>query len=209
VNILEKVTAFVTRGDGPAHQLLVFRHPTAGIQVPAGTVEPNESPEAAGLREVTEETGLTDVRLIARLATFQHHMAADQRVFLCRAPVYAEPANIAPLVRIPCRRGIPVTVTDERSDYAHIVYEEFDLRSGEVVVTRRDTGWVPVDTLTTHVVGHLFHLRSTASTPERWTVLAEIDLGLTFELFWVPLSPRPALVEGQAAWLDRVYDHLL
>lgn len=57
-----KAFAYVTRG----RRLLVFEHPhapEAGIQVPAGTIEPGESPEAAVLREAHEETGLTALKL--------------------------------------------------------------------------------------------------------------------------------------------------
>jgi len=55
----QKVFAYITHG----HRLLVFRHadfPKAGIQVPAGTVQPDEHPDDAVLREVYEETGLSD-----------------------------------------------------------------------------------------------------------------------------------------------------
>ena len=55
--IVHKVFAYITNG----HRLLVFRHtdfPEAGIQVPAGTVKPNERLEIAVLREAYEETGL-------------------------------------------------------------------------------------------------------------------------------------------------------
>ncbi len=55
--VVEKVVAYVTRG----RRLLVFRYvhePAAGVQVPAGTVEPGESPDVAVLREAQEETGL-------------------------------------------------------------------------------------------------------------------------------------------------------
>jgi 8-oxo-dGTP pyrophosphatase MutT (NUDIX family) len=55
----QKVFAYITHD----HRLLVFRHadfPKAGIQVPAGTVQPNEHPDDALLREVFEETGLSD-----------------------------------------------------------------------------------------------------------------------------------------------------
>lgn len=55
--MVEKVVAYIThRG-----RLLVFRHtqvPEAGIQVPAGTVEPGEDPALAVLREAEEESGL-------------------------------------------------------------------------------------------------------------------------------------------------------
>lgn len=62
----EKVIAYITRGD----QLLVFRHthfPEAGIQVPAGTIEPSEPPHAAALREAEEESGLPGLTLQAYL----------------------------------------------------------------------------------------------------------------------------------------------
>lgn len=39
-------------------------HPEAGIQVPAGTMEDGETPEAAVLREAFEETGLEGLRIV-------------------------------------------------------------------------------------------------------------------------------------------------
>jgi 8-oxo-dGTP pyrophosphatase MutT (NUDIX family) len=38
--------------------LLCFEHPTGGRQIPKGTVEAGESPDAASLRELWEESGL-------------------------------------------------------------------------------------------------------------------------------------------------------
>ncbi len=58
-----KVFAYITHG----RRLLVFRHPEspeAGIQVPAGTVQPGEDLEAAVLRVATEETWRTDLVLV-------------------------------------------------------------------------------------------------------------------------------------------------
>ena len=55
----EKVLAYITRGPD---ELLVFAHtkeyPDAGIQVPAGGVEPGEEPVDAVIRETFEESGL-------------------------------------------------------------------------------------------------------------------------------------------------------
>ena len=59
---VRKATAIVVR-DGPsARELLVFEHPDPRggftIQLPAGTVESGESPAAAAVRELLEETGV-------------------------------------------------------------------------------------------------------------------------------------------------------
>lgn len=62
----QKVLAYITWND----KLLVFSHPDfpeAGIQVPAGTIEPGETPEVAALREAFEETGLTRLMLVTAL----------------------------------------------------------------------------------------------------------------------------------------------
>ena len=53
--------AYITSGS----RLLLFTQPgapEAGIQVPAGTIGPEESPQDAVMREVNEETGLTGLR---------------------------------------------------------------------------------------------------------------------------------------------------
>jgi 8-oxo-dGTP diphosphatase len=60
--VKRKVFAYITH----QQNLLVFSHPhfpEAGIQVPAGTVERDEQPETAVLREAFEETGLTNLTL--------------------------------------------------------------------------------------------------------------------------------------------------
>ena len=57
-----KVLAYITSNN----RLLVFshpHHPEAGIQVPAGTLGDDETPERAVMREALEETGLTELTL--------------------------------------------------------------------------------------------------------------------------------------------------
>lgn len=64
----EKAVAYITHGD----RLLVFLHPgipEAGVQVPAGTIQPGEDPAAAALREAREETGLERLHLVRFLGT--------------------------------------------------------------------------------------------------------------------------------------------
>lgn len=55
--------AYITSG----RRLLLFTQPgapEAGIQVPAGTIEPGEKPRDAVMREAEEETGLSELRFI-------------------------------------------------------------------------------------------------------------------------------------------------
>lgn len=71
---IRKAFAYITCGQ----RLLVFRHPDApeaGIQVPAGTIEPDEDPESAVLREACEETGLPGLSLSGFLGEQMRSMA--------------------------------------------------------------------------------------------------------------------------------------
>ena len=70
-----KAFAYVTQGE----RLLVFKHPfalEAGIQVPAGTVEPGEMPRAAVLREAHEETRLHQFQVVRFLGVQTQNMRA-------------------------------------------------------------------------------------------------------------------------------------
>src|SRR5687768_12307239 len=70
---LNKVLAYITRLRGGGYELLVFRHrdfPEAGVQVPAGTVEPDEDLVTALMREVEEETGVGSFKLARLLGAY-------------------------------------------------------------------------------------------------------------------------------------------
>ncbi|MDP1534458.1 MAG: NUDIX domain-containing protein [Rubrivivax sp.] len=53
-----KAVPIVLRGAGEAAEILVFKHPTAGVQLVKGTIEPNETAAQAALRELAEESGV-------------------------------------------------------------------------------------------------------------------------------------------------------
>ena len=63
---------------------MVFRHPLAGIQIVKGTVEENETLEFAALRELKEESGITDAFINKYLGIhYPTQKGANWHVFLC------------------------------------------------------------------------------------------------------------------------------
>jgi ADP-ribose pyrophosphatase YjhB (NUDIX family) len=65
--------AYITRFNSRRTELLVYKHknyPEAGIQVPAGTVEYDETIEEALYREIKEESGLIDFLSVNKLKTY-------------------------------------------------------------------------------------------------------------------------------------------
>ena len=74
MRVVEKVVAYVTRDK----YLLVFRHVDfdAGIQAPAGTLEPGESPDDGVLREAQEETGLDGLAVRRFLGVRDYDMSS-------------------------------------------------------------------------------------------------------------------------------------
>jgi len=61
MKMIPKACPVVLRPGERIMELLVFEHPLAGHQLVKGTIEPNEPPELACLRELNEETGLTGI----------------------------------------------------------------------------------------------------------------------------------------------------
>jgi ADP-ribose pyrophosphatase YjhB (NUDIX family) len=69
--VKRRAIAYITHGS----RLLVFRQPDfpeAGSQVPGGSMNPDERPEDAVLREAFEETGLSGLTLRAFLGDVKH-----------------------------------------------------------------------------------------------------------------------------------------
>jgi 8-oxo-dGTP pyrophosphatase MutT (NUDIX family) len=204
--ILPKVTAFLTRPGANDSELLVFRHPTAGIQLPSGTVELGEDVTTAVLREVQEETGLQEVTLVGNLGVVAYELPPDQRAVLRLTKVFVEPAHDASGTGMVLQRGSAVRYLGLFESFAEIVYEVYDHYQQPPVLLVGQSGWVRASLLTRHVERHFFHLTTTAVTPDTWSHAADNHI---FQLYWTPLKPRPQLITGQDEWLARVYDSLL
>lgn len=87
-----KATAVVLRNDRGTEEVLTIEHPLDEgdfmLQLPAGTVEPEEAPAATAVRELREETGVeAKVRCLAGIIDEEYQGQARRRwIFLLDAP---------------------------------------------------------------------------------------------------------------------------
>ena len=205
--IIEKVTAFVTRNSEDGHDLLLFEHPNAGIQIPAGTVEDNETPEEAAIREATEETGLKSLSISGYLGYAEDKLPEDHRIIVEPTRVYARP-DVTSFDWAYLRKGITVKLNRESCEFSQVTYEELDRVPNPQYVTMCITGWVPNDVLTDTRKRYFFHLEFHGRSERSWTVFTDNH---RFSLFWAPLTDLPEIIHPQDEWLEflRKHFHLL
>ncbi len=160
---LEKVTAFVTRTGSSGIELLLFRHPNAGIQLPAGTVEEDESPADAVIREVFEETGLRHVTIERALGHVEETLPGH--LFVAHATrVYARP-DTSSFDWAEFRRGIAVRPLRAAGPFTQVTYEEWDTFPVGGALTYQITGWVPSDVLAIVQRRSFYHLTHQGRDP--------------------------------------------
>lgn len=195
--VLGKVTTFVTRLAPRGEELLLFRHPYAGIQLPAGTIEEGETPEQAALREAYEETGLTGLTLGRYLGMEEYRCPPTTRYMLRRATVYARPDPTS-FDWATLRRATRVNVLRRADGFTQVSYREWDRYPEPEYVSYQITGWVADDALTGTQVRHFYRLAGAPETPEQWTAFTDNHV---FTLFWAPVAALPEIVRPQRRWL--------
>ena len=206
--VVQKVTAFIIRERGDVKELLVFKHPTAGIQIPAGTVEEGEDVETAVKREVYEETGLQFVEIEDYLGCFENELEDNQRIIAETTQIYIEPN----LDAIPYRRKLPKGLTvgyhSTQEDFTYISYieYEYDQFYEPICIEANITGWVPNKNISAQKKRHFFLLTTQEETADAWELKS--DQGHIFKPYWTPLSPKPNIIPPQDKWLDFVYERI-
>ena len=124
----QKVVVYCVSDD----KMLVFRHTDfsyeeVGIQVPAGSIKENEKPEEAAFRELCEETGLSNFKIIKSLGVDIYDMTPYRFEIQERHFFLAEPISKLP----------------ER-------WNSEELHDGEGKPTRFECFWIPL--ISAHVL---------------------------------------------------------
>ncbi len=209
LNPFEKVSAFITQERNSVVSLLVFKHPTAGVQVPAGSVEIGEDIETTAIRETYEETGLQHVNVVAYLGCFENELNEQQRIITKTTKVYIEPNLSALPFKEELTRGLTVDYHSTQKDFTHISYIEceYDEFHKPKYIDYIITGWVPNENLSVQKKRHFFHLSTQEKTEDSWELVS--DRGHIFKPYWTPLSPKPKLIPPQDSWLDFVYEKIV
>ncbi len=215
---IHKVTAYITRtGSDGLPQLLVFRHPEAGVQLPAGTGEDGETSESSVLREAWEETGLSCLWLSCHLHTSTEQLPEGSHMLQATVRVLQEPSPFSDSLPVPMGGGMWVermlrgatcrfVEADSTGDYARVCFDLFEARDGELFLVTETYGWVPAAALSREVTRHHFHLRTTLETADAWLHDGDVP---GCELFWLSFAEASqTLVPPQKLWLESVIDRL-
>ena len=206
--LVQKVTAFIVRERDGVKELLVFKHPTAGIQIPAGTVEEGEDIETAVQRETYEETGLQFVEIEDYLGCFENELENNQRIIAETTQVYIDPNLNAIPYRRKLPKGLTVDYLSTQGNFTHILYIEYEYDEFHKPrsIDTNIIGWVPNENLSAQKKRHFFHLSTQEETADTWELKS--DLGHIFKPYWTPLSPKPNIISPQDKWLDFVYERI-
>jgi 8-oxo-dGTP pyrophosphatase MutT (NUDIX family) len=198
---LRKVTAFVV--DRSTRRLLVFRHPLAGVQLPAGSVELGEGFIAAARREVLEETGWTIAGAPQLLGVEAVDLGDERGVMLESVADGVTDRGGQPSV---LARGHKVRVLRRSQRLVEVCEEIFDLTTSPPEVRELIQGWVPA-----HTVGAAIERGFVLFCEEPGERLSgrrsQFADGHTFEVYWA-LPESLALVAGQDVWLGRYQDQI-
>ena len=180
--VLNKVTALITRVADGHPEFLLFRHPTAGIQIPAGTVEPGEAADDAVIREAIEETDLYRFTPPTLLDVQEETLASGQYCVCQSTPLLHGPFEEATTWgQIP--RGVVVKQQHREESMVQVSYEERDLNTGRLMASH--IGWVKSSALGSRRRRSFYHLALRESARDTWFVQTD---GHRFELFWA--DPR-------------------
>jgi 8-oxo-dGTP pyrophosphatase MutT (NUDIX family) len=197
IKTVHKVTCFITRIGRNGSELLLFNHPRAGVQIPAGTVNPGEDIESAARREAAEESGIDDLVLIRSLGETDEPLPPGYVLVAHPTPVYSRP-HPSSFDWAHFRTGLQVEMLRHEESFSQVRFDENEREFDPQYITYSITGWVPDEALTLERIRHFYLFEALGEHPLRWSVAIDNHV---FVLFWAPLNDLPAIIPPQDGWL--------
>lgn len=164
---LGKVTCFITRKNNNKLELLLIEHPSAGIQIPAGTVEISEEFEQAAIREAIEETGLKEFDACKIIGSQEQNLEGKYIIF-DKVKIYSKP-DTSSFQWAEIRRGITVFHERKQGEFIQISYKEGDKYPDPNFISYQITGWVKESNLASKITRKFYHLHSHSQFDE-WEI---------------------------------------
>ena len=155
---------------GGVKELLVFKHPTAGVQIPAGTVERDEDIETAVKREVYEETGLQLVEIENYLGCFENELEKNQRIIaettqvICRTQLNRNSLQTKTSQGTYRRLSFPQERILQRFPILNMNITNF---TQPIRIDTNITGWIPNENLSAQKKRHFFLMFTQEETAMR------------------------------------------
>lgn len=183
--LFEKVSVFVLRETANGTELLTFLHPLAGRQIPSGSVEPEEPPEAAAAREVQEETGVGNLKELKQIGRSDEHLLR-QAVALCDAVLIDDLGTQIDRIQRGHRVSVE-TVQNRRLRVSRLVY---DFNAEPPCQLPQPTGWAKRDEFAEQISRYFYVANVANDGINKWQQSAD---GHVFEVEWCVLSPELTL----------------
>lgn len=195
-----KSIGLITRNIGYGIEILILNHPADGIKFPGGTIEDNELPEHACLRECIEETEIHNLVLQTKILDYSTKLRSDEYYISENTPLTSRPDEISfKWAKLP--RGVRVVKEDSRENYSKIVFTEFEtMESSDITYQLR--GWVKNNVLTQKSTRYTYHLTINSDVLIKNKITND---GFTYKLEWVTKTKLKDYLYNKNNWLQRVY----
>ena len=200
---MEKITAFILRNN--QDEILLFQHKDNSIQLPAGTVEQNETIEEALYREIFEETGIlkSGIHNIKKIPIINNDLANNELVIEKEATIFSE-ACLDSFAWGNIRKGITVNEIRRENGFIQIDYTEYQDEIKKEILNFRLLCWIKEECTSSIKTRH-YYCVYVNEQKDNWT--KKVD-NTVFNMFWHKIEDGNICTGIQNNWFQLMADYL-
>ncbi len=194
-----KSMGIITRNSGENLEILVICHTADGYKLAGGTIEQNETPEKACLREIGEETEIFDVVITKKLIESKIPLKDDEYYVKASSYLFSRPNDISfNWAKLP--KGVRVTKEKSLDEYSQVVFTEYESLNSKDI-SYQLMGFILNENLTKDAKRFTYHLTVNENVKTQKCIIND---GFKYEIKWVKakifidyLNKKP--------WFKRIY----